>query len=238
MYTRELFRKSGLRFRLQRKRVGLARLSWCLNVPPFSWPTYPWRIEVCSRTRFVIVSFWNVCCNWKSRELWSAINDRVFVSKKPFVEWNASATVYGNDVTSEVEFADGPSDLKTNEPTFVMKRRADDPNVANDEPFAYVNEVKIRENRRFTITEPSLCFSRTLPYENVMQKLGYHRCRAGCGCQKLGSKILSVHDNAHTVNGTRNVLNTFKKGGFSSATVQSRPRTKRLSLVWKTWTAG
>lgn len=51
------------------------------------------------------------------------------------------------------------------------------PSIVTDDLVAKVDE-KIHENRRFTIMKLSLCFpqiSRTLLFEIVSQKLGYHK---------------------------------------------------------------
>jgi hypothetical protein len=57
------------------------------------------------------------------------------------------------------------------------EERSGCPSIMTDDLLAKVDE-KIRENHRFTITELLLCFpqvSRTLLFEIVTHKLGYHK---------------------------------------------------------------
>jgi len=85
--------------------------------------------------------------------------------------------VYGNKVMSEggvrqwcILFKNGRTNIHDEE-------RSGRPTIVTDELVAKINE-KIRENRRFTITEFLLEFpqiSRSLLREIVTEKLGYHK---------------------------------------------------------------
>ena len=85
--------------------------------------------------------------------------------------------VYGHEVMNEggvrqcfIMFKNGLNNVHDEE-------RSDRPTIVTDELVANIN-IKIHENRRFTITEFSLEFpriSRSLLHEIVTEKLGYHK---------------------------------------------------------------
>lgn len=86
-------------------------------------------------------------------------------------------TVYGPNIMSEGVVRQWVRFFKNGRTNVHDEDRSGRPSVVNDELVNRVNE-KIRENRRFTISELSEHFteiSRSLVHEIVTEKLGYHK---------------------------------------------------------------
>ena len=83
--------------------------------------------------------------------------------------------VYGNNVMNESSIRKWCIQFKNGRTNVHHEEKSGCSSIVTDELVAKINE-KIRENRRFTITELSLSFSqvsRILLFEIVTQKLGY-----------------------------------------------------------------
>lgn len=86
------------------------------------------------------------------------------------------------------------------------------PSTVTDELLAKVDE-KIRENRRFTITELSLSFpqvSRTLLFEIVTQKLRYHKF-----CARWVPKLFTDHHKGQRMGAALTFLEAYDRHGDS-----------------------
>ncbi|GFV69191.1 histone-lysine N-methyltransferase SETMAR [Trichonephila clavipes] len=100
------------------------------------------------------------------------------------------------------------SDFKNGRTYVHDEEKSGRPSIVTDEMFAKVDE-KIRENRRFTITELSLSFpqvSRILLFENVTQKLGYRKF-----CARWVSKLLTDHHKGQRMGAALRILDAYDK---------------------------
>lgn len=115
--------------------------------------------------------------NPASCEVRSVIRFLLAKNEKPIEIHRQLCEVYGNDVMNESSVRKWCIRFKNGRTNVHDEERSGRPSIVTDDLLAKVDE-KIRENRRFTITELSLCFpqvSRTLLFEIVTHKLGYHK---------------------------------------------------------------
>jgi hypothetical protein len=115
--------------------------------------------------------------NPASCEVRSVIRFLLAKNLKPIEIHRELCAVYGNNIMNEssvrkwcIQFKNGRTDVHDQE-------KSGRPSIVTDDLVAKVDE-KVRESRRFTITELALCFpqvSRTLLFEIVTKKLGYHK---------------------------------------------------------------
>uniref|UniRef100_A0A670YH07 Mos1 transposase HTH domain-containing protein n=1 Tax=Pseudonaja textilis TaxID=8673 RepID=A0A670YH07_PSETE len=143
--------------------------------------------------------------------------------------------VYGDNIITEGGVRQWCIKFKNGRTNIHDEQRSGRPSIVTDELVAKV-DVKIRENRRFTVTELSLSFpqiSRSLLHEIVTQKLGYHKF-----CARWVPKILTENHKSQYMAASLTFLKShlrspecFQVGDFSSPALQPRSCTKRLPLV-------
>lgn len=150
--------------------------------------------------------------NPASCEVRSVIRFLLAKNLKPIEIYRQLCEVYGNNVITEggvrqwcIRFKNGRTNVHDEE-------KSGRPSIVTDELVASVNEM-IRSNRRFTITELSLCFpqiSRTVVYEIVTQKLGYHKF-----CARWVPKILTEQHKVQRMAASLTFLDSYDKEGDS-----------------------
>jgi len=119
------------------------------------------------------------------------------------------------------------------------EERSDRPTIVTDELVPKIKE-KIRENRRFTITEFSLEFpqiSRSLMHEIVTEKLGYNKF-----CVRWVPKLLSEDHKKQRMPASLTFLEAYEKDGDSildrvvtgdeTWVKHVTCETKKLSMEW------
>jgi [histone H3]-lysine36 N-dimethyltransferase SETMAR len=131
---------------------------------------------------------------------------------KPIEIYRQLCEVYGNKAITEggvrqwcIRFKDGRTNVHD-------EGKSGRPSIVTDELVENVN-AKVRENRRFTITELSLCFpqiSRTLLYEIVTDKPGYHKF-----CARWVPKLLTDQHKNQRMAASLALLDAYDKDGDS-----------------------
>lgn len=104
-------------------------------------------------------------------EVRSVIRFLLAKNEKPIEIHRQLCEVYGNDVMNESSVRKWCIRFKNGRTNVHDEERNGRPSIVTDDLLAKVDE-KIRQNRRFTITELSLCFpqvTRTLLFEIVTQ---------------------------------------------------------------------
>jgi hypothetical protein len=97
------------------------------------------------------------------------------------------------------------------------KEKSGRPSIVTDDLVAKVDE-KICENRHFTVTEFSLCYpqvSRTLLFDIVTQKLGYHKF-----CARWMLKLLTDNHKGQRLGAAITFLDAYHTHGDSLLVVR------------------
>lgn len=131
---------------------------------------------------------------------------------KPIEIYRQVCEVYGNNVMNESSVRKWCSQFKNGRTNVHDEEKSGRPSIVTDELVAKVDD-NIRENRRFTITELSLCFpqvSRTLLFEIVTQKLGYHKF-----CARWVPKLLTDHHKGLRMGAALTFLDAYDQDGES-----------------------
>jgi len=129
---------------------------------------------------------------------------------KPIEIYRQICEVYGQGVMSEGRVRQWCIDFKNGRTNIHNEERSGRPTVVTDELVAKINE-KVRENRRFTITELSEHFpqiSRSLVHEIVVGKLGYHKF-----CARWVPKLLTEDHKQQRLAAALNFLEAYEKNG-------------------------
>lgn len=131
---------------------------------------------------------------------------------KPIEIYRQVCEVYGNNVMNESSVRKWCIQFKNGRTNVHDEEKSGRPSIVTDELVAKVDE-KVRENRRFTITELSLCFpqvSRTLLFEIVTQRLRYHKF-----CARWVPKILTDHHKGQRMGAALSFLEAYDRHGDS-----------------------
>ncbi|KAL4104946.1 hypothetical protein QTP88_020222 [Uroleucon formosanum] len=131
---------------------------------------------------------------------------------KPIDIYRQLREMYGDYVMNESSVRKWCIQFKNGRTNVHDEEKSGRPSIGTDDLVAKVDE-KIRENRRFTITELSLCFpriSRTLLFEIVSQKLGYHKF-----CARWVPKLLTDHHKGQRLEAALTFLNAYHTHGDS-----------------------
>ncbi|KAL4126648.1 hypothetical protein QTP88_010857 [Uroleucon formosanum] len=125
---------------------------------------------------------------------------------KPIDIYRQLREVYGDYVMNESSVRKWCIQFKNGRTNVHDEEKSGRPSIVTDDLVAKVNE-KIRENRRFTITELSLCFpqiSRTLLFEIFSQKLGYDKF-----CARWVPKLFTDHHKGQRLEAALTFLNAY-----------------------------
>jgi len=150
--------------------------------------------------------------NPASCEVRSVIRFLLAKNLKPIDIYRQLREVYGDYVMNESSVRKWCIQFKNGRTNVHDEEKSGRPSIVTDDLVAKVDE-KIRENRRFTITELSLCFpqiSRTLLFEIVSQKLGYHKF-----CARWVPKLLTDHHKGQRLEAALTFLNAYHTHGDS-----------------------
>lgn len=148
--------------------------------------------------------------NPASCEVRSVIRFLLAKNLKPIEIYRQVCEVYGNNVMNESSVRKWCIQLKNGRTNVHDEAKSGRPSIVTDELVVKVDE-KVRENRRFTITELSLCFpqvSRTLLFEIVTQRLGYHKF-----CARWVPKMLTDHHKAQRMGAALTFLDAYNRRG-------------------------
>lgn len=143
-------------------------------------------------------------------EVRSVIRFLLAKKNKPIEIYRQLCEVYGNDVITEGGVRQWCIRLKNGRTNVHDEERSGRPSIVTDEIVSKVDE-KIKEDRRFTITELSLSFpqiSRSLLHKIVTQKLGYHKF-----CARWVPKILTETHKNQRMAASFTFLDSYEKDG-------------------------
>ena len=148
--------------------------------------------------------------NPASCEVRSVIRFLFAKNMKPIEIHRELCGVYGNKVMTESSVRKWCIQFKNGRTNVHDEEKSGRPSIVTDDLVAEVDE-KIRENRRFTITELSQCFpqvSQTLLFEIVTQKLGYHKFFA-----RWVPKLLTDHHKEQRMGAALTFLEAYHRHG-------------------------
>uniref|UniRef100_A0A670Z1V8 Mos1 transposase HTH domain-containing protein n=1 Tax=Pseudonaja textilis TaxID=8673 RepID=A0A670Z1V8_PSETE len=150
--------------------------------------------------------------NPASCEVRSVIRFLLAETHKPIEIFQQLCEVYGDNIITEGGVRQWYIKFKNGRTKVHDEQRSGYPSIVTDELVAKVDD-KIRENRRFTVTELSLSFpqiSRSLLHEIVTQKLGYHKF-----CARWVPKIPSENHKNQCMAASLTFLYSYDKDGDS-----------------------
>uniref|UniRef100_A0A8C5SQD0 Mos1 transposase HTH domain-containing protein n=1 Tax=Laticauda laticaudata TaxID=8630 RepID=A0A8C5SQD0_LATLA len=145
-------------------------------------------------------------------EVRSVIRFLLAKKHKPIEFFWQLCEVYGDNIITEGGVRQWCIKFKNGQTNVHDEQRSGYPNIVTDELVAKVDD-KIRENRRFTVTELLLSFpqiSRSLLHEIVTQKLGYHKF-----CARWVPKILTENHKSQRMAALLTFLYSYDKDGDS-----------------------